>query len=273
MRHALSFGLLPLFLLTCLSEAWGFDRPTIEMRKRVPPRPGTQVVVRPSAGLAVSGRLVPSMKVPVEVRVEHHFEDGKTLQELKVTVWPDSEGQFLVDFDPPRGGWLAGRKKTVVCIRSIRHVSDGETWTAVGPPAQSADFPEAVVPLLKAEHDVDLDQAEDLPGLVSERVYLLKGSFPHASQPTDLPGPPVMVEFRKPTEKDLDGTIYGSWIVMSFPRNERTCDFEIEVPLKRDLEPGLYLLRTTAPVKPGAAPTVRSIRILPRDAADDPGKR
>lgn len=64
------------------------------------------------------------MKVPVEVRVEHHFEDGKTLQELKVAVWPDSDGQFLVDFAPPRGGWLPGQKKTTVSIRNLQHVSD-----------------------------------------------------------------------------------------------------------------------------------------------------
>ncbi|AMV19925.1 hypothetical protein VT03_18655 [Planctomyces sp. SH-PL14] len=274
MRLVSSVRLLPLLLLTCLiSEARGFDRPTIEMRKRAPPPLGAQVVVSPSAGLGVSGQIVPPMRVPVEVLVEHQFEDGKTLQQLKVTVQADADGQFVVGFDPPRGGWLPGQNRTVVCIQNLRRVTDGETWTAVGPPAQSADFPDAVVPLLKADRDVDLGQTEDLPPLVSERTYLLKGSFPHNSQAEGTLGPPVLVEFRQPTEKNLDGIICESWIMASFPRDERTCNYEIEVPLKRHLEPGLYLLRTTIPIKPGAVPNVRSIRILPRDEADDPEKQ
>ena len=271
MRLASSFRLFSLLLLTCLlSEARGFDRPVIEMGKRRAPPPGTLVVFSRSAGLAASGRIVPPMKVPVEVRVEHHFEDGKTLQELKVTVWPDSDGQFLVDFEPPRGGWLPGQKKTTVSIRNLRHVSDGEEWTAVGLPAKSEDFPDAIVPLSKGDVEIDLDQDGDLPALRCETVYLAKGSFAHDSKVVGAPGPVAWLELRKPNEKDLSGTICESWMTMPFARDEKVCDFEIEVPVKKHIEPGVYLLRmNTMGLEGGIKYTVRTIQILPREVEQD----
>lgn len=274
MRLVSSVGLLPLcFLAFVATDARGFDRPVVEIQK--PSHPAGMRISgwTPRAGTGVTGRIVPPLKIPVEIRVEHQFEDGKTLQELKVSLLADADGRFLVSFAPPRGGWLPGRKKTIVCIQDIQHVSDSHEWSVVGPPAQSADFAETVIPLPKADHDVDLGQAEDLPALRSERTYLLKGSFPHDTQAKWPLGPKVLLEFRKPTEKNLDGIICDSWITTSFPRDERTCDFEIEVPLKSHLQPGLYLLRTTTLIKPGAVPTIRPIRILPRDEADDPEKR